>query len=58
MENRFCIFCDRPVEKIPKPTKEWTTGGAPQGEYKHSGPSCGRQFLFTHETYTETDATP
>jgi hypothetical protein len=57
METRFCIFCDRQVEKLPKATKEWTTGGAAQGDYKHigAGPSCGRQFLFEHETYTETD---
>lgn len=58
-DPRFCAHCDQEVELLPA-GKEWTAGGSSRGEYRHKSmshigiPNCGRQFLFEHETYTET----
>lgn len=59
--KRYCARCDQPVQKVPVASKEWTSRGEPQGEYKHVRTSeegvsyCGRQFLSENETYLETD---
>jgi hypothetical protein len=59
---RYCARCDQEVVPIPGATKEWTTGAAPQGAFRHKTasengvPNCGRTQLAESDTYTEGDS--
>lgn len=58
-EVRLCAFCDQPVTKMSD-GKDWTTREETR-DFRHTTSSvegvanCGRQYLATHETYTEGD---
>lgn len=59
-EERFCIYCDKPVKKIVGANDEkiWGKGETHKGEFIHVAARCNKQFLTESEIYTEEDSDP